>query len=122
MFATRIGKLLHSNRVTHISHVDDITIWFVDRIMSPIKPGAMTAGNLILSTGDFLDPNVLRHELEHVDQWRRYGSVGFALRYGAQFVWELVKLAAKFDFRNITFYAYYNMPLEREARDAEHTE
>lgn len=81
----------------------------------------MAIGNLIVYVGE-LTPSLLEHEVTHVNQWNTYGSVGFALRYVAQFVWEFLKLAVRFDFRNITFHAYYNMPLEREARDAEHAE
>ena len=43
---------------------------------------AITVGRTIVSWRR-LDPPELAHELEHVRQWRRYGPVGFVLRYVA---------------------------------------
>ena len=45
-----------------------------------------------------------RHELAHVVQYKKYGLVGFLLRY----LWYSIR------------YGYYNNPLEIEARLAEH--
>ena len=120
MFATRIGKLLHSNRVTHIDYLGDIALWRVERIMSPIPADAMAVGHLILHTGKLpQDMDLLEHELVHVGQWHTFGSVGFAARYLFQFTREFVRLALRGDFRDILFHAYYNIPLEVEARDAD---
>lgn len=117
MFATYIAKLLHANRVTHIDYLGDIALWRVNRVMSRFPEGAMAIGNLIVYAGE-LTPSVLEHELVHVGQWRTFGSVGFAARYLFQFTREFVRLALRGDFRNILFNAYYNIPLEAEARDA----
>lgn len=90
MFASRVGKLLHANRVTSITRHGDVA----------------------------LDAELLAHELAHVSQWRTFGSVGFATKYLLQFAREFLRLAFRGDFRNIMFHAYYNIPLEVEARDA----
>lgn len=54
-------------------------------------PGAaaMTLGRLILIRRDAVgDALLLRHEREHVWQWRAYGVAGFLLRYlRAYLVW-----------------------------------
>jgi hypothetical protein len=47
--------------------------------------------------------NWIKHELKHVEQYRRYGYLGFLARY----LW--------FSYK----YGYYNNPLEIEARAAE---
>ncbi len=48
-------------------------------------------------------PGWVRHELKHVEQFKRYGFVRFLLIYG----WYSLK------------YGYFNNPLEVEAREAE---
>lgn len=48
---------------------------------------------------------VLRHELVHWEQARRYGWLGFYLRY----VWEWVRAG----------FSYTNHPMEREAEQGE---
>lgn len=51
---------------------------------------------------------LLRHELVHVEQWRRYGVVGFLWRYvGAYVRWRLRSHAHRAAYRRI--------PLEIEA-------
>jgi len=50
----------------------------------PVAPGASatTLGSLVLVRKAFAtDEELLTHELEHVRQWRRYGLLGFAVRY-----------------------------------------
>jgi hypothetical protein len=47
-------------------------------------PGAAatTLGSLVLvREGHQDDDHLLRHELVHVEQWRRHGAVGFLVRY-----------------------------------------
>jgi hypothetical protein len=62
-------------------------------IGGPVPPGAsaITIGRVISmrrrAAGSAL---LLRHELVHVEQWRRYGVVGFLRRYlGAYLRWRL---------------------------------
>lgn len=45
----------------------------------------VTAGRVVILAG--LEEPLLRHELVHVKQVERYGSLGFALSYGALKVW-----------------------------------
>lgn len=119
MFASRIGKLLYANRVNQIELLGGVEAWRVDKLISHIPVAGMTIGEVIFHTGSLpYDEDLLRHELVHVDQWRKFGSIGFIARYLGQFVWEFLKLVVKGDFRNIMFHAYYNIPLEVEARDA----
>ena len=62
-------------------------------------------GTVLLSSRRLRDASpvqleaVVAHELVHVDQWRRYGTLGFALRY----LWGLV------------VHGYARHPLELEA-------
>ncbi len=54
------------------------------------------------------DEHLLRHELEHVRQWRRLGAVGFLARYlGAYLAWRLRGYGH--------WAAYRRIPLEVEA-------
>ena len=122
MFASRIGKLLYANRVNQIELLGDVEAWRVDKLISHLPVVGMTIGEVIFHTGSLpYDEDLLQHELVHVAQWRKFGSIGFIARYLGQFVWEFLKLVVRGDFRNIMFYAYHNIPLESEARDAETT-
>ena len=51
----------------------------------------------------YQSPRLIRHELKHVEQYRRLGLFRFLALYG----WYSLK------------YGYYNNPLEVEAREAE---
>ena len=77
----------------------------------PVPPGAaaITIGSLIsLRRAAAGNARLLRHELVHVDQWRRYGFVGFAVAYlGAYLRWRL-RGHSHWD-------AYRRIPLEIEA-------
>lgn len=69
---------------------------------------AMVLGKTIhlwgVSKEEFLtDKNWVKHELKHIEQYKKYGYIGFLTRY----LW--------FSFK----YGYYNNPLEIEAREAE---
>ena len=59
----------------------------------PVPPGfaAITIGPVIsVRRRASSDPRLLRHELVHVEQWRRLGAVGFLRRYlGAYLRWRL---------------------------------
>jgi len=59
----------------------------------PVPPGAAawTLGSLVIVRRRAADqPLLLAHELEHVEQWRRLGVIGFALTYvGAYLGWRL---------------------------------
>lgn len=53
-------------------------------VIGPAAPGASatTIWSLIfIRPAAVADARLLRHELEHVKQWRRYGFVGFLVRY-----------------------------------------
>ena len=49
----------------------------------PVPPGAdgITVGSLVIVRKGKATPYLLRHELVHVRQWRRYGVLGFGARY-----------------------------------------
>jgi Domain of unknown function (DUF4157) len=76
-------------------------------LVGPAAPGASatTLGPLVLMRPRGVgDPRLLRHELEHVRQWRRYGVVGFLRRYlGAYLVWRLRGYGHKAAYRRIPF-------------------
>ncbi len=57
----------------------------------PLGAAAITVGPLVsLRHQAAGDQRLLRHELVHVEQWRRHGVVGFLVRYlGSYGVWRL---------------------------------
>lgn len=64
---------------------------------------ALTWRRTIHVRGANLSPWLMRHERKHVEQFQRYGTLGFLVRY----LWQCAR------------YGYRNAPLEREARLAE---
>jgi hypothetical protein len=77
----------------------------------PVPPGAdaITIGPVVsVRRAASADEHLMRHELEHVRQWRRLGVVGFLARYlAAYFRWRL---------RGYGHWgAYRRIPLEVEA-------
>jgi hypothetical protein len=77
------------------------------------RAAAQTWGDTVLVTPELMRashaPRTLAHEACHVTQYRRLTSLGFWLVYLAQWVYGLVR------YRN-AFRAYWEIPLEREAR------
>jgi hypothetical protein len=77
----------------------------------PVPPGAdaITLGSLIIvRRGSAGDEHLLRHEREHVRQWRELGVAGFLARYlGAYVRWR----GRGYGHRG----AYLRIPLEVEA-------
>jgi hypothetical protein len=67
----------------------------------------MTVGRLVLvRRGRELDERLLRHELEHVAQYRRYGLGGFLRRYVAAYLrWRLRGYGHWAAYRRIPFEA-----------------
>jgi hypothetical protein len=58
----------------------------------PVPRGAdgITLGSLVIVRKGKATPYLLRHELVHVRQWKRYGPVGFLGRYlGSYALWRL---------------------------------
>lgn len=77
----------------------------------PVPPGAdaITIGPVVsVRAAAAGDAHLLRHEEEHVRQWRRLGAVGFLIRYlGAYVAWRV---------RGYGHWgAYRRIPLEVEA-------
>jgi hypothetical protein len=80
-------------------------------IGGPVPPGAsaITIGPVIsVRTRAVTDARLLRHELVHVEQWRRLGVVGFVARY-------LVAYAGWRLRGHDHWAAYRRIPLEVEA-------
>ena len=76
----------------------------------PVPKGAdgITLGSLVIVREGRASPYLLRHELVHVRQWRRYGVVGFAVRYlGSYLLWRMRRKGHRG--------AYLRMPMEIEA-------
>lgn len=82
--------------------------WLLVGIAAP-GASATTLGPLIMMRERAVgNERLLRHELEHVRQWREHGVVGFAWRYlGAYLAWRL-RLYPHWA-------AYRRVPLEIEA-------
>jgi hypothetical protein len=76
-------------------------------LIGPAAPGAAatTLGPLILvRSWAAPDEHILRHELEHVRQWREYGVVGFLVRYlGSYFRWRARSYPHWAAYRRIPF-------------------
>jgi hypothetical protein len=77
----------------------------------PVPPGAdaITIGSVVsVRTAAAADEHLLRHEREHVDQWRRLGVIRFLVRYvGSYLRWRLHGYGH--------WGAYRRIPLEVEA-------
>jgi hypothetical protein len=70
---------------------------------------AITLGSIIIVRHGYEESeHLLRHELVHVRQWRRYGWVGFVVRYLGSYLWW--RLCRKGHHG-----AYLRIPLEVEA-------
>jgi len=86
---------------------DDHWLW----VGGPVPPGAdaITIGSLVsVRAAAARDPHLLRHELEHVRQWRRLGPAAFLARYvGSYLRWRV----RGYDHWG----AYRRIPLEVEA-------
>lgn len=80
----------------------------------PVPPGAaaITLGPLIIVRRGVPETRgwdrLLRHELVHVEQWRRLGVFRFALRYGGSYAWLRLRGWSHWA-------AYRRLPLEVEA-------
>ena len=77
----------------------------------PVPPGAaaITLGRLIIVRHRAADdPHLLRHELVHVEQWRRLGVAGFLARY----LWAYLRWRLRGHGHRG---AYLRIPLEVEA-------
>lgn len=76
----------------------------------PVPKGAdgITIGSLVIVREGHATPYLLRHELVHVRQWRRYGAAGFVVRYaGSYALWRLRRAGHRG--------AYLRIPMEIEA-------
>ncbi len=74
----------------------------------PKGSDGITLGSLVIVRPGKATPYLLRHELVHVRQWRRYGAAGFAARYlGSYLLWRLRRKGHRG--------AYLRIPLEIEA-------
>jgi hypothetical protein len=76
----------------------------------PVPKGSdgITIGSLVIVRSGKATPYLLRHEMVHVRQWRRYGLVGFSARYVASYaMWRLRRKGHRG--------AYLRIPMEVEA-------
>jgi len=76
----------------------------------PVPKGAdgITLGSLVIVRRGKLTDYLVRHELVHVRQWRRFGVVGFSVRYVAAYaMWRLRRKGHRG--------AYLRIPMEIEA-------
>ncbi|MEY4339165.1 MAG: hypothetical protein RLZ14_1015 [Actinomycetota bacterium] len=76
----------------------------------PVPRGfdGITLGRLVIVRRGRVTPGLLRHEVVHVRQWRRYGVLGFSLRYvGHYLLWRLRRKGHRG--------AYLRIPMEIEA-------
>lgn len=96
--------------------ISNVTIRSMPEWMSRVlgsRVAAITLGNTILVAGHMYDdvvsgkqPELLRHELVHVGQWRREGSVGFLLAYVSDYVGNrMIGLSHRVAYRAIGFEA-----------------
>lgn len=75
----------------------------------PVPPGSsgITVGNVVaVRPGRERSPHLLRHELEHVAQYRRHGIAGFLARYLWHYLrWRLRGHGHRSAYRHIPFEA-----------------
>jgi hypothetical protein len=97
-------------------------------LIGPAAPGATatTLGSLILMRPRGVgDARLLRHELEHVRQWRRFGVIGFLWRYlGAYLGWRARRYGHLAAYRRIPFeieaeWRARRAPIERGVPEAD---
>ena len=73
----------------------------------PVPPGAdaITVGPLIsVRSGHESSPYLVRHERVHVQQWRRFGVIGFLVRYvGSYLLWRIRRKGHWGAYRRIPF-------------------
>lgn len=90
-----------------IERRDGFRLW----VGGPVPKGSdgLTIGSIIMvRAGHEHSEHLLRHEQVHVRQWRRYGRVGFIVRYlGSYVLWRFRLKGHKG--------AYWRIPLEIEA-------
>jgi len=89
-----------------IEERDGYRLW----VGGPVPKGAdgITLGSLVIVREGKGSPYLLRHEMVHVRQWRRYGVVGFLVRYAGHYL--LWRMRGK-DHKG----AYRRIPMEIEA-------
>ena len=89
-----------------IERRDGYRLW----VGGPVPSGAagITLGSLVIVRTGAESPYLLRHELVHVRQWKRFGVIGFGVRYlGSYALWRVR--------RKGHHGAYLRIPLEIEA-------
>jgi hypothetical protein len=67
---------------------DGYRLW----VGGPVPKGsdALTVGSLVIVRRGKESPYLLRHEMVHVRQWRRFGTVGYGARYAGSYLgWRL---------------------------------
>ncbi len=98
-----------------IEHREEYWLW----IGGPVPPGssAITIGPVVsIRRRSASSKRLLRHELEHVRQWRRHGVIGFLVRYlGPYLAWRLRGYPHWSAYRRIPF----EVEAEWSARRAE---
>lgn len=82
--------------------------WLWEGGLVPRGSDGLTLPGLVMVRRGHASPYLLRHELVHVRQWRRYGVIGFTTRYlGSYLLWRLRRKGHKG--------AYRRVPMEIEA-------
>ncbi len=108
--------------------LSDVSIAMMPRWMQIVlggSVGAITLGNSIFVAQDTYEsvvsgknPGLLVHELVHVDQWRREGTVAFLSRYMSEYVRNrMIGLDHRTAYRAISFEACAYDVSERTHRD-----
>ncbi|MCU1502560.1 MAG: hypothetical protein JWM12_1914 [Ilumatobacteraceae bacterium] len=89
-----------------LEHRDGYVLWEGGPV--PGSAAGITLPGLVIVRSGHASPYLLRHELVHVRQWRRYGVVGFSARYVAAYAtWRLRRKGHAG--------AYLRIPMEIEA-------
>ena len=91
----------------HLEKRDGYRLW----VGGPVPRGAdaITLGRMVVvRSGHEGSIHLLRHEQVHVRQWRRYGIVGFSVRYVGSYVLWRTRLKGHHG-------AYLRIPMEIEA-------
>lgn len=118
MLATKIGLLFYNGKILEeLEPYRDARVFSVSSLLGGESFAGQTIGTniYIVSTVVPLREHLLPHEYAHVLQWRKHGTVGFAVRYAWEFISNYVRLSLSGFTGDKRMEAYRQISFEIEA-------